>query len=246
MYFFLTHTTGALPPYSYIGFGAGIHTCMGESFAFMQIRTILAVMLSTYHVEMKGTFPQADYDAMVVMPKGKNLLTFTPRTDQGSFESLPSTTKTTTKTTTKMTTSSSSSSSSKAATSMTSMTSNKAAKSTTTSTSTTGKVDSNAFSDETMEKFTMKEIAKHDNKDDLWIVVEVEGIRGVYDVTTYLPVHQGGDALLKWGGMDATTAVSGPQHPSTVWRLLSRYKIGVVVDEVEEVQMSWGDLDSLL
>ena len=92
----------------------------------------------------------------------------------------------------------------------------------------------------------MKEIAKHDTKDDLWIVVEVEGIRGVYDVTTYLPVHQGGDALLKWGGMDATTAVSGPQHPSTVWRLLSRYKIGVVVDEVEEVQMSWGDLDSLL
>ena len=92
----------------------------------------------------------------------------------------------------------------------------------------------------------MKEIAKHDTKDDLWIVVEVEGIRGVYDVTTYLPVHQGGDALLTWGGMDATTAVSGPQHPSTVWRLLSRYKIGVVVDEVEEVQMSWGDLDSLL
>jgi sterol 14-demethylase len=28
----------SFPKYSFVGFGAGIHTCMGESFAFMQIR----------------------------------------------------------------------------------------------------------------------------------------------------------------------------------------------------------------
>ena len=60
----------------------------------------------------------------------------------------------------------------------------------------------------------------------------VEGVLGVYDVTTYLPVHQGGDALLKWAGKDATVAVSGPQHPSTVWRLLSRYKIGIIQEDL--------------
>ena len=89
-------------------------------------------------------------------------------------------------------------------------------------------------------------------KKDLWIVVKVEGVLGVYEVTNYLPIHQGGDALLKWGGKDATTAVSGPQHPSTVWRLLSRYKIGEIETEMNATAkeaneaLSWDNLSGLL
>ena len=107
----------------------------------------------------------------------------------------------------------------------------------------------NAFSGTTVQKFTMSEVAKHNTKTDLWIAVKVDGVLGVYEVTNYLPIHQGGDALLKWGGQDATAAVSGPQHPSTVWRLLSRYKIGEVEIETEQTTneaLSWDDLSGLL
>ena len=41
-------------------------------------------------------------------------------------------------------------------------------------------------------------------------------------------VLQGGDSLLRFGGKDATAAVFGPQHPSTVGQLLERYEIGVL------------------
>merc|ERR1719399_2726428 len=64
------------------------------------------------------------------------------------------------------------------------------------------------YLDEDAEKseiptFTAEQVALHNKRDDLWIIVN--GL--VYDVTTYLPVHQGGDALLKWAGKEATAAV---------------------------------------
>ena len=223
----------SLPPYSYIGFGAGIHTCMGESFAFMQIRTILSCLLSTYTVTMEGPFPQADYDAMVVMPKGLNLIRFTPRKDadlnKKMDQNLISThnVKKMTKNKDGSTASIKKKPKQQKATNLV-------------------QDNANAFSNETEQTFTMEELSKHDNKNDLWIAVRVEGVLGVYDVTTYLPVHQGGDALLKWAGKDATVAVSGPQHPSTVWRLLSRYKIGIIQEDVETPALSWDELEKLL
>eukprot|EP00946_MAST-07B_sp_MAST-7B-sp1_P005355 g5355.t1 len=229
-----------LPPYSYIGFGAGIHTCMGESFAFLQIRTILAVLLSTYDVEMPGKFPPADYDAMVVMPKGKNMIVFTPRSDytermqvkEGATQNISR----------KSSTQAKSADRSGGAATSRSMSAPKRASS---STAASGRQD-NAFSGLTTKTYTMREVARHNNRNDLWIVVEVDGVRGVYDVTTYLPVHQGGDALLKWAGKDATEAVAGPQHPSTVWRLLTRYKIGEVREEPPEETFTLDELDGLL
>merc|ERR1711871_61859 len=69
----------SLPRYSFIGFGAGVHTCMGESFAFMQLRTILSVLFSMYELEAVGDLPPASYDAMVVMPQGPNMVRYKRR-----------------------------------------------------------------------------------------------------------------------------------------------------------------------
>ena len=65
-----------LPKFSFIGFGAGIHTCMGESFAFLQVRTILNVLLSDYDLELTTPFPTPDYDSIVVMPHGPNIVRY--------------------------------------------------------------------------------------------------------------------------------------------------------------------------
>ena len=48
------------------------------------------------------------------------------------------------------------------------------------------------MNEDVSKQYTRKEIAKHNSRDDLWIIVKGK----VYDVTTYLPVHQGGDAIL--------------------------------------------------
>lgn len=76
-----------LPKYSFIGFGAGIHTCMGESFAFMQIKTILTVMLSMYDIELLTEFPTAKYTEIVVPPKGPNMIKYKRRGSGSSTSS---------------------------------------------------------------------------------------------------------------------------------------------------------------
>lgn len=57
--------------FSYIPFGGGRHGCLGETFAFMQIRTIWSVLLRKYDLQMVGEFPEVQWDAMVVGPKGE-------------------------------------------------------------------------------------------------------------------------------------------------------------------------------
>ncbi|KAL6074999.1 Sterol 14-demethylase [Balamuthia mandrillaris] len=54
--------------YSYLGFGAGRHACMGESFAYLQVKTIWAVLLRSFELELEGPLPEPDYRAMVVGP----------------------------------------------------------------------------------------------------------------------------------------------------------------------------------
>lgn len=52
--------------FSYIGFGAGRHGCMGETFAYLQIKTVWSVILRQFDFELVGDFPEPDYEAMVV------------------------------------------------------------------------------------------------------------------------------------------------------------------------------------
>lgn len=75
------------------------------------------------------------------------------------------------------------------------------------------------------QRFSLEEVAKHTKRDDCWIIVRGK----VYDVTSYLHLHQGGEeAILRVAGRDATAQVEGPQHPGTVPALLERFQVGVV------------------
>lgn len=58
-------------PYAYLGFGGGMHSCMGQNFAFVQVKTILSVLFREYDIEMVAdVLPEIDYKQMVVGPKG--------------------------------------------------------------------------------------------------------------------------------------------------------------------------------
>ena len=58
-------------PYSYLGFGGGMHSCMGQVFAFVQVKTILSVILKHYDLSTESSkLPDIGYNDMVVGPRG--------------------------------------------------------------------------------------------------------------------------------------------------------------------------------
>lgn len=56
-------------PFSFIGFGGGRHACIGQNFAYLQIKAIWSVMLRNFDFELLDPVPDADYDSMVIGPK---------------------------------------------------------------------------------------------------------------------------------------------------------------------------------
>jgi len=69
-------------PFSFIGFGGGRHSCMGETFAYMQVKVLMSVLLRKFDFELlsnKGEIPEPDYTAMVVGPKPPCKVRFTRR-----------------------------------------------------------------------------------------------------------------------------------------------------------------------
>lgn len=54
---------------SYVGFGGGRHACMGQNFAYLQIKTLWSVMLRNFEFELLDPVPEPDYTSMVIGPK---------------------------------------------------------------------------------------------------------------------------------------------------------------------------------
>ena len=56
-------------PFAYISFGGGRHKCMGNAFAILQIKTIMAVLLNRYDFELAGDPIETDFQGLVLGPK---------------------------------------------------------------------------------------------------------------------------------------------------------------------------------
>ena len=68
-------------PYAYLGFGGGLHSCMGQNFAFLQVKTILSILMREYEFErIAPEMPEIGYDDMVVGPKGDCRVRYKKRT----------------------------------------------------------------------------------------------------------------------------------------------------------------------
>ncbi|XP_045484540.1 cytochrome b5-like isoform X5 [Pieris rapae] len=70
---------------------------------------------------------------------------------------------------------------------------------------------------------TLEEVKKHRRKNSVWIVIHND----VYDVTSYLEEHPGGeDALLEVAGQDGTQAFEDVGHSDDAREILKKFKIG--------------------
>ncbi|KAL6662024.1 hypothetical protein ACP70R_001408 [Stipagrostis hirtigluma subsp. patula] len=70
--------------------------------------------------------------------------------------------------------------------------------------------------------YTMEEVSKHNTRKDCWIIIKDK----VYDVTSYVEEHPGGDAILNNAGGDSTEGFFGPQHGTRVFDIIEDFCIG--------------------
>jgi sterol 14-demethylase len=55
--------------YAFIAFGGGRHKCMGNAFALLQVKAILAVLLRRYHFSLSGDPIGSDFHGLVIGPQ---------------------------------------------------------------------------------------------------------------------------------------------------------------------------------
>uniref|UniRef100_A0A7N0RAA8 sterol 14alpha-demethylase n=1 Tax=Kalanchoe fedtschenkoi TaxID=63787 RepID=A0A7N0RAA8_KALFE len=70
--------------FSYISFGGGRHGCLGEPFAYLQIKAIWSHLLRNFEFELISPFPEIDWNAMVVGVKGKVMVRYKRRVLSGN------------------------------------------------------------------------------------------------------------------------------------------------------------------
>ncbi|KAF7034305.1 hypothetical protein CFC21_045339 [Triticum aestivum] len=70
---------GAGGAFSYTAFGGGRHACVGEAFAYMQIKVIWSHLLRNFEMEMVSPFPETDWNVVMPGPKGKVMLRYKRR-----------------------------------------------------------------------------------------------------------------------------------------------------------------------
>ena len=70
---------------------------------------------------------------------------------------------------------------------------------------------------------TLEEVKKHNKKDDAWTIIENK----VYNISSWIPKHPGGEIIMQALGKDATQLFLNNNHPSYVKKtILPKYYIG--------------------
>ena len=184
--------------YKFIGFGGGMHACMGQNFALLQLKAVLSVLFRRFDLSVEGgKFPQPDYSAMVVGPEGDVNVRFKLR--KGVCPAVAG---------------------GGAAAAAGAGKAGKADK------ASAAAADAAAAGGgaSTGKSFTLAEVAKHNKPTDAWIIVDGR----VYDISSYVDEHPGGDEILKNVGADSREGFHGPQHPAHVAQVLKAFCIGDV------------------
>ncbi|KAK6163739.1 hypothetical protein DH2020_000603 [Rehmannia glutinosa] len=71
--------------------------------------------------------------------------------------------------------------------------------------------------------YTLAEVGEHNTREDCWVTV----FGKVYNVTTFLDEHPGGDEiLLAATGKDATDEFDDVGHSHDAWAMLEKYYVG--------------------
>ncbi|KAI5662753.1 hypothetical protein M9H77_22076 [Catharanthus roseus] len=70
--------------------------------------------------------------------------------------------------------------------------------------------------------YSKSEVSLHNKQTDCWIIIKDK----VYDVTSYVEEHPGGDAILVHAGDDSTEGFFGPQHATRVFDMIEDFYIG--------------------
>lgn len=83
------------------------------------------------------------------------------------------------------------------------------------------KVASNA-QNKAVKSYSKAEVARHNKRTDCWIIIKDK----VFDVTSYVEEHPGGDAILDHAGDDSTEGFYGPQHATRVFEMIDDFCIG--------------------
>lgn len=71
--------------YRFIAFGGGRHNCLGEKFAYLQVKTIWSILLRKFHFELCQPMPEPDYSTLVVGPKPPCMVRFQRRNENQSI-----------------------------------------------------------------------------------------------------------------------------------------------------------------
>lgn len=92
-----------------------------------------------------------------------------------------------------------------------------------------GGTDSGNVSGETNTVYSFTDVAAHSTGEDCWTIIE----GNVYDITSYVPFHPGGPAILQACGTDGTNFFNerpndGTSHSDNARTQLAKLKIGVL------------------
>ncbi|XP_075509002.1 cytochrome B5-like protein isoform X1 [Primulina tabacum] len=81
---------------------------------------------------------------------------------------------------------------------------------------------SNSAGDKASKVYSKAEVSLHNRRTDCWIIIKEK----VYDVTSYVEEHPGGDAILTHAGDDSTKGFYGPQHATRVFDMIEDFYVG--------------------